>query len=126
LSAKNLRIGFKSKDFHYKLGIVVAKGSIDATISNVTLDVSVSLGTQKLADGRMVPKITVPDVYLDIPKDKIDIKIHGNFIVAFANAFKSFFIHTMTGSITKMVRNKIEGEIPIMINMAIFNTSGAT
>jgi len=96
-----LRIGFKSSDFHYKLGFVVAKGSIDATISNITLDVSISLGTQKLADGRMVPNVTVPEVNLVIPKDKIDIKIHGNIVVAFANAFKSFFIHTMTGSIIK-------------------------
>ena len=107
LSAKNLRLGFKSDDFHYKLGFVAAKGSIDATISNVTLDVSISLDTQPLADGRMVPKITVPWVYLDIPKDKIDIKIHGNMIVSFANALKSFFIHTMTGSITNMVKKKI-------------------
>jgi hypothetical protein len=107
-----LRVGFKSKDFHYKLGFVVAKGSIDATISNVTLDVSISLGSQMLADGRMVPNISVPEVNLNIPKDKIDIKIHGNIIVAFANAFKSFFIHTMTGNIVKMVKNKIEGELP--------------
>jgi hypothetical protein len=94
------------------LGFVVAKGSIDATISNVTLDVSISLGSQMLADGRMVPNISVPEVNLNIPKDKIDIKIHGNIIVAFANAFKSFFIHTMTGNIVKMVKNKIEGELP--------------
>jgi len=69
LSAKNLRIGFKSSDFNYKLGFIVAEGSVDATISNVTLDVSISLGTQKLADGRMVPNFTVPEVNLSIPKD---------------------------------------------------------
>jgi len=101
LSAKNLRIGFKSNDFMYKLGFITAKGAVDATISNITLNVSLSMGTQKLADGRMVPKVSVPEVYLDIPKDKIDIKIHGNIIVAFANAFKSFMIHTMTGNIIK-------------------------
>lgn len=69
LSAKNLRIGFKSSDFNYKLGFIVAEGSVDATISNVTLDVSISLGTQKLADGRTVPNFTVPEVNLNIPKD---------------------------------------------------------
>lgn len=45
LSAKNLKIGFKSNDFHYKLGLIVAKGSIDALLSNVTLNISVSLSS---------------------------------------------------------------------------------
>jgi hypothetical protein len=107
LSAKNLRVGFKSSDFQYKLGLITAKGSIDASISNITLDISIGLGTQMLVDGRMVPNITIPEVNLHIPKDKIDIKIHGNIIVAFANAFKSFFIHTMTDKIVKGIQKNV-------------------
>lgn len=73
----------------------------------------------------MVPNISIPEVNLDIPKDKIDIKIHGNFVVGIINALKGFIINTMTGKITKMVQSKIEGEIPEKINEAIYNTSGA-
>lgn len=116
ISAKNLKVGFKSKEFLYKKGIIKASGSVDATISNITLDIAVGFGSQKLADGRMVPIVTVPKVSLDIPKKYIDIKIKGNILIAFANAFKGFFIQTMTGTITKLISKKVQSELPLVIN----------
>ena len=103
LSVKNMRVGFKSEDLWFRSGLIVARGSVDAVISNVSMEVSISLGSQKLPDGRMVPQVTVPDFKMVLPKEHIDIKIHGNVVVSFANSFKKFFINTLTGSITKLI-----------------------
>ena len=108
LSIKGLRVGFKSKNFYYRSGLLVAKGSVDATISEIAMDVTVAVNSQTLKDGRMVPSVSVPNFKLVIPKNKIDIKIHGNTIVAIADAFKKFFIYTMTGKITKVIEKQVK------------------
>ena len=126
LSVKDLKIGFKSDDFYYRSGLVKAKGAVDATISQVSMDISISLGSQKLRDGRMVPQVTIPEFKLVLPKDHIDIKIHGNVVVSIVNAFKNFFIKTMTGTITRLVEKEMKNNLPITINQAIVKTNGET
>lgn len=42
------------------------------------VDVTVGLTTQKLKNGKVVPGFTIPDVNVNLPKDKIKIKIKGD------------------------------------------------
>lgn len=90
------------------------------------MDVSVALGSQKLADGRTMPSISVPEVKLHLPSEHVDVKIHGNIVVAFANAFKVFFKEKMTGEITKTIKQALQGTLPGDLNHAIKNKSGTT
>lgn len=45
----------------------------------MTIDVTIGITTQTLPNGRVVPGFTTPYVIVDLPKDHIKIKIHGNF-----------------------------------------------
>jgi hypothetical protein len=92
LSINSLEAKFKSKHFKYKWSFIEAKGSVEADISHMTVDVTVGLTTQTLSNGKVVPGFTIPSVKVNLPKDHIKIKIHGNFAAKVADAFKSIFL----------------------------------
>lgn len=59
LKVDNLGAGFKSDHFEYKIAFIKAKGSVEVSMSQVKLGVTIGLTTQTLSDGKNVPAFTV-------------------------------------------------------------------
>jgi len=124
LSVNDLRAGFKSKHFRYKESIIVAKGSVDVSVSHCSVSVTVGLTQQTLPNGKVVPAFTTPEVSIDLPKDHIDIKVHGNVIAKIADAFKSFFKGPMRDVITKTLKDELHRELPKALNGIVAQQKG--
>jgi len=124
LTVNDLRAGFKSKHFRYKESIIVAKGSVDVSVSHCSVSVTVGLTQQTLPNGKVVPAFTTPEVSIDLPKDHIDIKVHGNVIAKIADAFKSFFKGPMRDVITKTLKDELHRELPKALNGIVAQPKG--
>lgn len=107
LSVNSLQAQFKSNHFELKESFIKAKGSVQADISHMTVDVTVGLVTQTLPNGKVVPGFTVPYVNVDLPKDHIHLKIKGNFVSQIADLFKSLFMGTIRDQITSNLKTEI-------------------
>mmetsp|Transcript_1924 Transcript_1924/g.3333 ORF Transcript_1924/g.3333 Transcript_1924/m.3333 type:complete len:195 (+) Transcript_1924:32-616(+) len=92
LSIDSLQAYFKSEQLKYKLSILTCKGTVAVDISHFTIEVTIGVTTQKLADGKIVPGFTVSNIKLDLPKDHIKIHIKGNVVAKIADAFKKLFL----------------------------------
>ena len=126
LSINTLEAAFKSNHFKYKKGIIDCKGSVQAEISHMSVDVTVGLTTQTLSNGKVVPGFTVPSVHVSLPKDKIKIKIHGNLCSQIADLFKSLFLGTIRDEITKNIKDQIQQQLPPTLNKLVSQSGGAT
>ena len=72
-----------------------------------------------MANGRVVPAFSVPNIYIDLPKDHLDIKIHGNVVAKIADAFKSLFKGTIRDEITKNLRDVVAKSLPPALNKIV-------
>lgn len=93
-------------------------------MSHVSMNVVLGFTSQELENGRVVPALAVTDVQFDIPKDHVDLKIHGNVIAKIADAFKVFFTSTIREEIIKTAKSTLFNEMPATINPMIAKTNG--
>jgi hypothetical protein len=113
---------FHSKNFYLKLGIISAKGSIDASLSKVSASVKLQVLTQTLETGRVVPAFKVLHTSVNIPKHHIKIKIHGNIIAKIANFLKSIFMGIVRKEIEKSVHTALMTKMAPQINKLMKQT----
>ena len=116
LSVNDLGAGFKSNSFKYKLSFLTAKGSVEVSMSQVSVAVDIGLTQQKLSNGKVVPGFTTSGVSVHIPSDHMSIKIKGNIISKIADAFKSLFKSTIVHEIEKQLTSTINSELPKALN----------
>jgi hypothetical protein len=77
-----------------------------------------------LSNGKVVPGFTIPSVHVNLPKDKIKIKIHGNLCSQIADLFKSLFMGTIRDEITKTLVSTIKSELPATLNKLVSQSTG--
>lgn len=104
---KDLKAGFTSHSFEYKVAFLKAKGSVEVSMSNVQLGATVGLSTQKLSNGKTVPAFSIKNINVHIPDDHFSIKIRGNFISKLADLFKGLFKGTIRNLIEKTIRDTV-------------------
>ena len=80
--------------------------------------------TQTLATGRVVPAFKVLSESVNIPKNHIDIHIHGDVIAKIADFLKSFFIDSVRKDIEKSMNDALKTEIAPQINEIMANAKG--
>ena len=126
LSVDSLAANFHSSSFRYKLSILLCKGSVSVDISHMTVRATIGVTTQKLANGKTVPSFTIPKVYIDLPKDHLNIHIHGNVVAKIADAFKKLFIGTIRDAVTKNLQELLVQQVPPALNKIVAEQHGFT
>jgi len=124
LSVNDLGAGFKSNSLRYKVSFIVCKGSVDVTMSQVSLAMTLSLTTQTLSNGKVVPAFTVQDASVNIPKDHLHISIHGNYAAKMASAFKGIFMGQIRDEIQKQILSQVKSQLPKMLNSIVAEQNG--
>jgi len=119
LRITDLHAGFKSDHYEYKWAFLKAKGSVEVSMSEVQIGVTVGLTDQKLSNGKTVPAFSVKNVDFHIPKDHFSLKIHGNFISKVASLLKGLFKGTIINQIEKQVKDMVSKELPPQLNKII-------
>lgn len=85
LASNNLQASFHSNAFKYKWSFIEAKGSVDVSFSQMTVNVKLGMITQTLPNGKVVPAVSVVSSSVDLPKSGIKIKIHGDIVAKIAD-----------------------------------------
>ena len=80
ISANDLSATFHSSSLEYSVLFFKAEGSVDAKITQMSVDVELEVETQKLSNGNVVPSVKVIGSSVNLPTDHIDLSIHGNFV----------------------------------------------
>lgn len=115
---------YRSKEFRYKEGLLVAKGSVEVDMNTVEIVAGLSFSTKTLEDGRIVPFVSSVDVKCNINRFDINIKMHGNIWTDLASLFEVFFVGTVAGLIEDTIKLTIETGIPLAINTVVKATDG--
>lgn len=110
----------------YKKSFLVAKGSLDASISSMAVNIELGITTQTLASGKVVPAVKFISSSCDLPKSHIHLSLHGNLISKFADLFKSLFMGTVRDEITKEINTNLKNAVPAAINKLIAEQKGET
>lgn len=126
ISANNLAAAFHSNELRYKEWFVTAKGSLDVSISAMSVEVELEVTEQTLPGGKVVPSVKVLNTYVNLPKDHISLHIHGNVIADFASLFKGLFMGTVRDQITSQVNNALRNSVPPALNKLIAAQKGYT
>jgi len=126
LSVDSLAANFHSSSFRYKLSILLCKGSVSVDISHMSVKATIGVTTQKLANGKTVPSFTMSNVNVDLPKDHLNIHVHGNVVAKIADAFKKLFIGTIRDEITKNLKDLLVKQVPPQLNKIVAEQQGFT
>ena len=95
---------------------ITSQGKIDASLSHVTVSVTLQLNTQTLKNGKVVPSFKVLKQKVEIPKDHIHISIHGDVFAKIADWLKGFFLDTVRHDIENAMTDAIKHQLPPQIN----------
>jgi hypothetical protein len=126
LGIANLAAKFHCGHGHYKKSFLSTSFSVDADISKMTVSVDLGLTTQTLANGKVVPAVTVVGTNVNLPKDGISLHIHGDVIAKLADLLKGLFLGTIRDEITSQLKKAIDSELPKSVNAMLSKSQGVS
>ena len=91
---KNVQAQFHSKNLTERLNIMNAKGSVLVDMSNITIDLTVSVKSQKV-NGSLVPAFKSSNAEIRIPENNISLSVCSNVIAKVALKIKETFVETI-------------------------------
>jgi len=92
----------------------------------MSVKATIGVTTQKLANGKTVPSFTMSNVNVDLPKNHLNIHVHGNVVAKIADAFKKLFIGTIRDEITKNLKDLLVKQVPPQLNKIVAEQQGFT
>jgi len=115
---------FVGDDFRYREWPFVATGHLEVDIDTIVIQFGISFGQTTLPDGRQVPSISSVDVYTDIDRWDVDIKIWGNIWSDFASAFEVFFVGTVVDLLNDTITETLNVTVPTLANGIVAKSDG--
>jgi len=80
---------------------------MDVKISGISLDLQLGVSTQTLSNGNIVPAVRVLHSNVNIPRNSVSIRLHGNYLVEAAELFKDLVQNLVIGRVSNIINNAL-------------------